>query len=213
MESRMEKIYAREDAHIALKVIPGHFATPNSHITHYFDMTTLKARASEAKFVAQLLARKYNMSMIVDTIVCMDKMESIGTFLAEELTAAGIMSLNRHQTIYVTSPEMNASGQIIFRDNLKMMIENKNVLVLMASATTGKTIQSCMESVDYYGGKVGGLAAIFSNINKVAGIEVHSVFNQQDIADYHSYNPVECPMCRNKEKLDALVNGFGYSKL
>ena len=48
MESRMEKIWAKQDNRIALKVYKGHFATPSSHISHYFDMTTLKARASEA---------------------------------------------------------------------------------------------------------------------------------------------------------------------
>lgn len=34
MESRMTKISARGDKKIQLKVIPGHFATPQSHITH-----------------------------------------------------------------------------------------------------------------------------------------------------------------------------------
>lgn len=33
MESRMTKISARGDKKIQLKVIPGHFATPQSHIT------------------------------------------------------------------------------------------------------------------------------------------------------------------------------------
>ena len=32
MESRMTKISARGDKKIQLKVIPGHFATPQSHI-------------------------------------------------------------------------------------------------------------------------------------------------------------------------------------
>ncbi|MDD3369573.1 MAG: orotate phosphoribosyltransferase [Lachnospiraceae bacterium] len=213
MEDRMQKIFAREDGRITLKIVPGHFVTPNAHITHYFDMTTLKARVSEAKTAAQLLAQKYSMSMIVDTIVCMDKTETIGTFFAEELSNAGIMSINTHSTIYVIAPEINTSGQIIFRDNLKMMIENKNVLILMASATTGKTLQSCVESVLYYGGKVGGIAAVFSNVSKVSGVPVHAIFTQQDVPDYQSYSMADCPMCRNRVKIDAMVNGYGYSKL
>ena len=49
MESRMTKISARGDKKIQLKVIPGHFATPQSHITHYLDLTTMRSRSSEAQ--------------------------------------------------------------------------------------------------------------------------------------------------------------------
>jgi len=213
MENRMVKVWSRKDRKIALKVIEGHFVTPNSHISHYFDMTTLKTRANEARPVARLLAGKYSMSTHVDTIVCMDGMEVVGAYLAEELADAGIRSLNLHETIYITSPEFNPSGQIMFRDNMKMMLENKNVLILMASATTGKTPQACMESVDYYGGRVVGISSIFSSINSIAGVEVYSVFNTQDVPNYRSYKPGECPMCKEKQKIDALVNGFGYSKM
>ena len=34
---------------INLKVSQGHFATTSSHINYYIDLTTLKARANEAK--------------------------------------------------------------------------------------------------------------------------------------------------------------------
>ena len=213
MENRMVKVWSRKDRKIALKVIEGHFATPNSHISHYFDMTTLKTRANEARPVARLLAQKYSMSTLVDTIVCMDGMEVVGAYLADELTDAGIRSINVHETIYITSPEFNNAGQIMFRDNMKMMLENKNVLVLMASATTGKTLQACIESLVYYGAKIAGVSCIYSSINSIMGIEVNSVFHKQDVPHYHSYKPSECPMCKGKQKIDALVNGFGYSKL
>lgn len=213
MESRMYKVLSRQDSRVALKVIDGHFVTPNSHISHYFDMTTLKTRASEARAVAQILAHKYSMSTIVDTIVCMDGMEVVGAYLAEELSSAGIRSMNLHKTIYVTAPEFNMAGQIMFRDNLKMMLDKKNVLFLMASATTGKTLQACVESVQYYGGRLAGVASIFSTIDKVGDIEVNSIFRTKDIPNYMSYKPSECPLCKEKKKIDALVNGFGYSKL
>ena len=29
---------------VVMKVIPGHFVTPNSHINYYIDMTTMKTR-------------------------------------------------------------------------------------------------------------------------------------------------------------------------
>lgn len=213
MESRMYKILSRQDSRVALKVIEGHFVTPNSHISHYFDMTTLKARASEAKAVAQILAHKYSMNTIIDTIVCLDGMEVVGAYLAEELSTAGIRSMNLHETLYVIAPEFNSAGQIMFRDNLKFMLDKKNVLFLMASATTGKTLQACVESVQYYGGRLAGVASIFSTIDKIADIEVNSVFRAKDVPNYMSYKASECPMCKSRQKIDALVNGFGYSKI
>ena len=99
----MTKIYARGDSRIQLKVIPGHFVTSQSHITHYLDLTTMKSRTAEAQNIAHELAANYEVSTPVDTIICMDGLEVIGAYLSEELTKAGIFSLNAHQTIYVLS--------------------------------------------------------------------------------------------------------------
>ena len=115
METRMYKIPAKADREVRLKVIPGHFATNHSHINNYIDLTTLKTRQNEAQAAARVLAQ-YSTYTVVDTIVCLDGCEVIGSYLAEELTNAGIMCMNRHKTIYIVSPELNAGGQIIFRD-------------------------------------------------------------------------------------------------
>ena len=80
------KIYARTDNRIQLKMIPGHFVTSQSHITHYLDLTTMKSRCAEAQRIASALAANYEASIPVDTIVCMDGLEVIGAYLAEELT-------------------------------------------------------------------------------------------------------------------------------
>ncbi|MBS6195362.1 MAG: orotate phosphoribosyltransferase [Clostridiales bacterium] len=213
MESRMHKIFAQEDKKIALKVYEGHFATPHSHITHYFDMTTLRTRASEASAVARVLARHYELSTIVDTIICMDGTEVIGAYLAEELTKAGIMSMNAHETIYVVAPEININGQLMFRENMIPMIRNKNVLILTASATTGGSLQACKDCVSYYEGKLQGACAIFSAVRKVNGLPVVSIFSLAQVPGYHSYTTRECPHCRAQKRIDAIVNGFGYSKL
>ena len=80
------KIYARTDNRIQLKMIPGHFVTSQSHITHYLDLTTMKSRCAEAQRIASALAANYEASIPVDTIVCMDGLEVIGAYLAEELS-------------------------------------------------------------------------------------------------------------------------------
>lgn len=121
--------------------------------------------------------------------------------------------MNAHQTIYIVSPEYNNAGQMIFRDNIQPMIKGKNILVLNSSVTTGETLSRTIESVLYYGGAIRGVAAIFSAATSVAGLPVHAIFNHQDIPNYATYPATNCPLCRNRQRLDALVNGFGYSKI
>ena len=48
--------------------------------------TTQKARLSEAKAVAKELVAAYQHSTIVDTVLCLDGTQVIGTCLANELT-------------------------------------------------------------------------------------------------------------------------------
>ena len=213
METKMFKIYARSDDRIQLKIYPGHFATPQSHITHYLDMTTMKSRCSEARRIAQALAVNYETSIPIDTIICMDGLEVIGAYLAEELTKAGVLSMNAHQTIYITSPEYNSGGQMIFRDNVQMMLQGKNILVLNGSVTTGGTLNRAVESILYYGGKIRGIAAIFSAINKIAGMPVHAIFQQKDVPNDGTYSSHDCPLSKKRQKIDAIVSSYGYSKL
>lgn len=213
MEDRMYKVFSPNDSKVAMKVIPGHFVTTHSHITHYIDMTTLRARQNEAEAAARILASKYANNTPVDSIICLNGCEVIGAYLAQELTKSGIMCLNAHHTIYVTSPEQDINGQMIFRDNSKIMVEGKNVLILSTSITTGVTLDKAIDSVEYYGGRVRGIAAIFSFISKARGIEVNSIFDAKDLKGYASYDAKVCPMCKAKQKIDAIVNGYGYSKM
>ena len=196
-----------------LRVSSGHFATSHSHINYYIDVTTQKMRLSEAQAVAEELVSYYNTTTVVDTILCLDGTEVIGTCLADELTKGGYMNMNAHQTIYVVTPEHTSGSQLIFRDSTAPMIRGKHVLVLAASVTTGYTVSSAIEAVKYYGGLVVGCAAIFSIPDSCMGYPIQSVFDPKDLKDYATYPAHECPLCKNGVKLDALVNGFGYSKL
>lgn len=207
------KVHSKLNNKIHLHVVPGHFATTHSHINLYLDMTTLKVRHSEANEVAKEMAREYQYSKPIDTIICMDGCEIIGSCLAEELTKSGIMSLNEHHSMYVVTPEFDSNGLMIFRDNLQPMIRNKNILLLLASATTGRTIAKSVETIRYYGGIIQGISAIFSAATEIYGEPVHCLFHSEDLPDYQTYSPVECPHCKNNEKITAIVNGFGYSEL
>lgn len=198
---------------VVMKVIPGHFVTPNSHINYYIDMTTMKTRQNEAKAAARAMSEVYMASTIVDTIVCMDGMEVIGAYMADELTKVGIMSMNAHKTIYIMSPEYDLAGQMIVRENNQMMVRGKHCLLLLASTTTGQTIARAAESINYYGGTIVGISTIFSAVTKVLDQPVHALYTVSDLPDYRSYPPPKCRMCQKHEPIDAICNGFGYSRL
>ncbi len=213
METRVMRIPSKLNSSVMLRVIPGHFATTHSHINYYVDMTFLKARKSEAAEAAKILARNYDTTTYIDTIVCMDGCEIIGAYLADELTKYGIMSINSHQTMYIVSPEVHTGGQLIFRDNMQNMIENKHVLLVLATATTGITVKRAVECIRYYGGIMEGAAALFSATDEIDGIKISSLFTPDDVPDYQTYHATECPLCRQKAKLDAIVNSYGYSRV
>ena len=196
-----------------LRVSKGHFATSHSHINYYIDVTTQKTRLSEAKAVAKELVSYYSVNTIVDTVLCLDGTEVIGTCLANELTKGAFMNLNAHQTIYIITPEHTTGSQLFFRDNIVPSITGKHVLILAASVSTGYTAKAAVEAIKYYGGHVAGVCSIFATVDECAGYPVHSIFDPKDLQDYTSYASHECPMCKKGEKIDALVNSFGYSKL
>ena len=196
-----------------LRYAQGHFATNHSHINYYIDITYQKTRLSEAKDSAYQLVSNFIQDTPVDTILCLDGTAVLGTCVAEELTKSGFRTINQHQTIYVVEPEYNANSQIIFRDNIKPMIKDKTVLILMASVSTGYTAKRSIEAIGYYGGRVTGVAAIYRAVDEVAGYPVRSIYSIADIPDYESYDYRECPYCKAGQKLDALVNSFGYSAL
>ena len=196
-----------------LRITKGHFATSHSHINYYIDVTTQKTRLSEARAVAEELLTYYQDNTIVDTILCLDGTQVIGTCLADALTSGNFSNMNAHQTIYIVTPEYTTGSQIIFRDNIAPMIKGKHVLILEASVSTGYTAQAAVEAVKYYGGSIAGISAIFATIENCSGYQVNAAFNPNDLPDYWSYPAHECPICKVGKKLDALVNGYGYSKL
>lgn len=213
MQSKAVRIKSKEHEDVVLKAIPGHFVTPNSHVNYFLDMATLKCRLSEALAAAKALSGQISATTVVDTIVCIDGCETIGAYLAEDLTKAGVYSMNSHKAIYIITPEYVNSGQLVFRENLIPMVRDKNVLLLLASATTGQTIVKAAQALKYYGAKISGISAIFSAANSVMGIPINSLFTIADIPEYKTYNPESCSLCKNGEKIDAFANAFGYSKL
>ncbi len=204
--------YSTKNNNLHLRVAQGHFATGNRHSNYYIDVVSQKSRLTEAKAVADELRNYFYSNTIVDTILCLDGTEVIGTCLADSLTKADFINMNAHKTIYIMTPEM-VNGQILFRDNLIPMIKDKHVMVLAVSVSSGKTVETAIDAIKYYGGNVSGIASIFSTKEECAGYPVRSVFNPNDLPGYQTWSPNECPLCKEGKKLDALINSHGFSKL
>ena len=197
-----------------LRVAKGHFATSHVHSNYYIDVAKQKSSLTEAKAVAEDIATYYKYTAsVIDTILCLDGMEVVGACLASKLIRDNVVNTNAKNTIYVVTPESLGGAQLIFRDNIVPMIENKHVLILAVSVSSGYTAKMAIDAVKSYGGSVAGVASIFATTDNIADIHVKSVFNPNDIPDYATYPSHDCPLCKAGNKVDALVNFHGYSKL
>ena len=231
------KVKSKANSELELTVTPGHFSSDRFHVNYYIDMSSLKMRVSEAKKVAAAMAQQYikkvniqtrfNTQLIeagslgsmganvkpVDTIICMDGCEVIGAYLAEEFIKEGLPNRTQHNSLYVITPEFDNRGQMVVRKNIKDMIKGRNVLVVLASAMSGRTITKAIGTILAYGGKVTGLSVIFGNVEEVDGYPVYCVFSQKDLPNFRLSDPDNCPDCKAGKKLDAVVNSYGYEML
>ncbi|MCL2018537.1 MAG: orotate phosphoribosyltransferase [Oscillospiraceae bacterium] len=212
MEARKIEVTSSRKDDIKIAVIPGHFVTSHSHVNYYVDMSSLKRQYRMCKEAARVFVSDFS-DVPVDTVICLEGTQVIGAFLAEGLSEGPPHCVNAENNINVITPELNSNNQIIFRDNSQEIIWNKNVLILISSASTGRTIERCLECLAYYSGNLVGVAALFSAIDELNGISVKSIFYKDDFPVYESFSHSECPMCRDKKKIDAIINDYGYSKI
>lgn len=207
MEKRAYEVFSRTDREINVSVIPGHFATKHSHVSHCIDMTKVKSQLNSARAAARILADSF-IGVPVDTIITLERMKMVGAFIAKYLSRSGI---NVNQNIAVITPEL-LEEKLLLRDNFLPYVMNCHVLLLTASATTGQTVKSGIEGIRYYGGIPVGAATVFGGEFE-CDVPVVKLFGVEDISGYKSYSPQTCPLCRQGKKVDAVVNSYGYSKL
>lgn len=208
----MQEIAYKKNKRIKLGIIPGHFATNHSHVNYYVDLNKIKRRYKTAHETAAEIASQYA-NTAIDTIICLEGTQMLGAFIAQELCDGSAHAINHGADINVLTPEMDSNNQMIFRDDTQTMVWGKRILLLISSASTGWTIDRCIECFKYYNGNLVGVSALFSAIKETNGMPVTAIFTPDDIPDYASHIPSECPMCKEKQKVDALINAYGYSKL
>lgn len=212
--SEIFTITSHRDDRVFIHVMAGHFISANNHINYYIGTSDVKHNHGVSVDTAMLLSEYYNTNDIkVDTVLCLYETQTLGAYLAHELSRPNMLNPNPDQTVFIIGSEYDAAGNLIFRDNLRRMISGKNVLILISCITSGRTVERAMESVRYYGGSVVGISAVFSAINEIDGLHVNSIFNKDDVPGYTAYPAHNCPLCQQGLPVDAISNGYGYSKL
>lgn len=212
--STIHTITSDRNDRVFIHAMQGHFISSNNHINYYIGTSDIKHNHDVSVDAAMLLAEKINSADVeVDTVLCLYETQSLGAYLAHELARPNMLRPNPTQNVFVVGSEYDAAGNLIFRDNLRRMINSKNVIILISCITSGRTVERAMESVAYYGGKVAGIASVFSAVNSIDGVPVNTIFNLDDIPHYMAYPAHDCPLCQQGLPVDAISNGYGYSKL
>jgi len=213
MENKAFNVSLKKNPRITMKVIPGHFTASSTHTSHYLDLSALKSNAAIAQDVARELAIPYLSSTTVDAIVCIGRTEVIGAYLAQELTQSGINVVNQNAEIYIMTPLVNDVGTLSFQSSMVKQIINKNVILLTTWALSGHTLDRLFNVMSFYGAKIAGISSLFVVNPDSLEQDAHALFTSDDIEGYKLYSPRNCEMCKNGQRLDALISSEGYTKI
>jgi orotate phosphoribosyltransferase len=152
---------------------------------------------------------------MVDTIMCVDRTEVIGAYLARQLLEGGNPLMNLGDDIHIVAPMVNTNGQLTFHDSVaEKYIKGRNIIFLLAWVLSGRTVKIARECIEYYGGVLIGVSTLFLALPSKAEREVHALFTSDDIPYFKTFYPVsDCEMCKLGQKLDAIVTTEGYTKI
>jgi len=213
MDDKTFSISLEKNPIISIEVTPGHFSTGHFHTNYFLDVSTLKANSFIARDVARELALPYLSSTLVDTIVCMENTKVIGAFMAQELFSEGTSIMNSGDEIYVVTPMNSTDGKLTFYDNEVEWIRNRHIILLTTTLSSGRTVSSALECLSQFNGVIAGISALFQFKNAMPHLNVNTLFTSDDIPGYNVIISEECQMCKNGQKLDALISSEGYKKI
>lgn len=148
----------------------------------------------------------------IDTIICLENTQVIGAFIAQDLIDSS-HSVNSGAVVNIITPGINSNNQLVFSSDMQQYVTNRNILLLMSTVSTGRSLARAAECIRYYGGKPVGIGSIFSAVEEAAGLPVHSIFMRSDLNEYNVYRSDECPLCKNGRKLDGFVTVGGCTEI
>lgn len=214
MDEKYFTLTSSKNHQVFIHAVPGHFIAGGNHLNYYIGTSDIKHHYRVSEEAAKMISEYYLMNGVdVDTILCLYDTETLGGYIAKELCSSNLMAPNPGDDIYVLAPEYDSMGNMFFRDNLKRMIEGRKVLIIISCITSGQTVKRAIECIDYYKGKTIGIAAAFSDVKDINGIFVNSIFGLDDVPNYVATSHANCEMCKRGQKIDAVTNGHGFSRL
>ena len=123
MDKPIYTITAKDNENVFIHAMQGHFVTASSHLNYYIGTSDVKHNHDVSSEAAKLLARYYHENNIeCDTVLCLYETHVLGAYLAHELSKPTMLNPNPNNKIYVIGPEYDNQGNIIFRDNLFLII-------------------------------------------------------------------------------------------
>ena len=204
-------VAAKGNRKIRLAIYPGHYATSHAHVDNYFSMTEVRTDCGMAAEAADMLASHFRYTP-VDTVISLEYTQIIGAFVAKNLSSPG-RDINSGADIHVVTPQVNSNNQLTFSSDMQPYVTGKNVLLLLSTISTGRSLARAVECIRYYGGNLTGIGSIFSAIGESGDYPVRSIFTSADLAAYNSYRSDECPFCRSGRKLDGFITTAGYTEI
>ena len=198
--SQIYTIPCNRNEDVFIHAIPGHYVTASAHLNYYVGTSDIKHNRVVSVEAAKLLAEYYSVrNMDVDTVLCLYETQALGAYMAQELASPSMLAPNPDLQVYVLGPEYDTQGN--------------NVVVLISCITSGRTVERAVQSARYYGGNVIGISSVFSAAKELCGLEVNTLFTPEDLPNYSYTAAKDCPMCKAGQPVDAIMNGYGYSKL
>ena len=184
--SQIYTIPCNRNEDVFIHAIPGHYVTASAHLNYYVGTSDIKHNRVVSVEAAKLLAEYYSVrNMDVDTVLCLYETQALGAYMAQELASPSMLAPNPDLQVYVLGPEYDTQGNMIFRDNLRRMIQGKNVVVLISCITSGRTVERAVQSARYYGGNVIGISSVFSAAKELCGLVASMVLRCDDCISYH----------------------------
>jgi orotate phosphoribosyltransferase len=212
MEDKAYSLAHENNPLITMRVIPGHFTTSSSHLSHFLDVSILKSSSAAAREAAKELSMPYLSSTRVDTIVCMERTEVIGAYLAEKLKESGVSAIHGGD-IHVITPINNSLGSLSFQTSMVPLLAGKDVLLLTTSISSGRTLNGALDCLTYYRTRIAGISSLFMVADVETEFPVNALFTSSLVPGYKTYSSRNCEMCRAGIPLDALVSSEGFTRI
>jgi len=180
-------------------ILTGHFKlSSGKHSDTYINKDRIYCNAELFRIVIKNMEHmiKENFVFKYDVIT--------GPAVAGAILASPISMFLRTDFVY---PEKNSVGDMIFNRGYDKIIKDKQVLIIEDIITTGSSVLKTRTSIENCGGIVIGVVSIWNRSKITFDIPLISLIN----TPINSWEPEECPLCKNTINLTNPKTGEVYA--